>query len=162
MIIELNRFIREEKGYWTELGTLLDRLETEPGYTMDIDVVKRFHYLYQRSSADLARLTNFSGEQQIRQYLESLVARAFAQIHETRQTSYRFSLPQFCFKTIPVTFRRQYCRVLVQSCRFLCWAAFFGALSISLDQDAKDVLMPFAHLQQAPADRVAKRRTRQE
>ena len=155
MIIELNKFIREKRTYWTELGILLDRLETDPGYTMDIEAIKRFHYLYQKSSADLARMINFSGEQQIRQYLESLVARAFAQIHETRQKTYKFSLLQFCFSTIPVTFRRHIIAFWLSLAVFTL-GCLFGASAISFDKDAKDVLMPFSHLQQDPADRVAK------
>jgi len=155
MIIELNKFIREERTYWAELGALLDRLETDPGYTMDIEAVKRFHYLYQRSSADLARMVTFSGEQQIRQYLESLVARAFAQIHETRQNTRRFSLGQFCLTTVPVTFRRHIAAFWFALAVFAL-GALFGGAAVGFDQDAKDVLMPFSHLHQDPAARVAK------
>jgi uncharacterized membrane protein SpoIIM required for sporulation len=159
MIIELNKFIREKRRYWAELDALLDRLENDPGYTMDIDGVKRFHYLYQKSSADLARIISFSAEQEIRQYLESLVARAFTEIHETRRKARGFAPLRFCFRTFPDTFRRHIGAFWLALAIFIA-GGLFGALAIGYDRDAKDVLMPFEHLQQDPADRVAKEESR--
>jgi len=154
MILELNKFIREERPYWAELGAILDRLEGDPEYTMDIEAVKRFHYLYQKSSADLARMMSFSAEQEIRQYLESLVARAFTEIHETRRKSRGISPLTFCFKTFPATFRRHIGAFWLALVVFTM-GSLFGALAIGYDRDSKDVLMPFDHLLQDPAKRVA-------
>lgn len=161
MIIELNKFIREKRRYWAELDAILDRLENDSGYTMDIEAVKRFHYLYQKSSADLARIMSFSAEQEIRQYLESLVARAFTEIHETRKKSRGFAPARFCFRTFPETFRRHIGAFWLALVIFALGSAF-GALAIGYDQDAKDVLMPFDHLQQDPAERVAKEESRRD
>ena len=161
MIIELNKFIREKRRYWAELDAILDRLENDPGYTMDIAGIKRFHYLYQKSSADLARIMSFSAEQEIRQYLESLVARAFTEIHETRQKARGFAPLKFCFRTFPDTFRRHIAAFWLALVIFVA-GSVFGALAIGYDRDAKDVLMPFDHLQQDPAERVAKEESRRD
>ena len=84
MIIDLKKFISEERDYWSELEDILHVVENKPEHRMDLDQVKRFHYLYQRTSTDLVKIMTFSSEPEIRRYLESLVGRAFAEIHETR------------------------------------------------------------------------------
>ena len=51
---------------------------------MSFDELRRFYRLYQRVSADLAKIQTFASEPKICQYLESLTARAYSEIHETR------------------------------------------------------------------------------
>ncbi len=99
MIIDLKRFINKEKKYWTELGGTLDKLEEDPGFKMNIDETKRFYFLYQRTSADLAKLITFSAEQELRRYLESLVARTYGEIHETRESHRSLSPVKWFFHT---------------------------------------------------------------
>lgn len=154
MIIDLNKFIEEERPYWEELGDLLDQMEGSASYKMDLPDVRRFHYLYQKSSADLARIKSFSAEQDIRRYLESLIARAFAEIHETRRRKRAFSIKSFFFHQFPATFRK-HITAFQLSAAIMALGCIFGALAIAFDPDAKTVLMPFAHLQQDPAARVA-------
>lgn len=155
MIIDLNKFIKEERPYWTELGGILDRMERDSAYTLDFKGIKRFHYLYQRSSADLAKIMNFSAEQEIRVYLESLVGRAFAEIHETRKKSGRFNPFNWFFHTFPVAFRRQITAFWI-SLIIISVGTVFGIGAIIVDKDAKEVLMPFSHLMGDPTDRVVK------
>lgn len=101
MIIDLRRFITEEKPYWTELKAMLDRSEEYPDRRMTLDEAKRFHYLYQRASADLAKLATFSAEPDTHRYLESMVARAYGEVHETRGTSKRPRLGRWFLHTFP-------------------------------------------------------------
>ena len=89
MIIDLQKFIAEARPHWSTLESLLDKLETEPEHKMNLAGVERFHYLYQRASSDLSKLRTFSAEPNTRRYLESLVGRAYAEIHETREKSRR-------------------------------------------------------------------------
>ena len=84
MILDLPRFVTTERVYWNELQALLDRLRLEPNWRMSIPEIERLHYLYERCSADLVRLDTFATEPQLRAYVESLVSRAYAEIHETR------------------------------------------------------------------------------
>src|SRR5581483_2469371 len=84
MIIDLQRFIANERPFWNELEQLLDRVEAEPEARMSLDQLQLFHHLYERTAADLARMTTFSSEPETRRYLENLVARAYGEIHETR------------------------------------------------------------------------------
>ena len=89
MIIDIPKFISEEKKYWNELEKFLDKFENEPELKLGMEQLKNFHYLYDRTSADLAKIITFTSEPEICQYLESLVSRAFAEIHEVRKKSYK-------------------------------------------------------------------------
>ena len=53
MIIDLQKFVVEQP-YWTALENVLDWIES-PGRSMSIQEIERFHGLYQRASADLAK-----------------------------------------------------------------------------------------------------------
>ena len=77
MIIDLAKFMESERPCWAELEEMLVSIERAPDARMSFEKVQRFHYLYERTAADLARLVTFSSEPELRRYLESLVARAY-------------------------------------------------------------------------------------
>jgi len=154
MIIDLQKFITEERPFWRELEQVLDIVEKRPEVKLSLPELERFHYLYQRASADLAKFKTFAAEPNTRIYLESLVARAFGEIHETRQKPHRLTPLHWFFATFPQTFRRHI------NAFWICLAAMlvggaFGGFAIATDPGAKQVLLPFSHLQGNPSDRVA-------
>lgn len=155
MIIDLEKFITEERGYWSEMEDILHLVENKPEHRMDLEQIKRFHYLYQRAAADLVKIMTFSSEPEIRRYLESLVGRAFAEIHETRHKPHRLAPITWFFQTFPRTFRR-HIRAFYLSLTIMLVGCAFGGGAISLDPQAKQVLMPFPHLQGDPSERVSK------
>jgi uncharacterized membrane protein SpoIIM required for sporulation len=154
MIINLRKFILEERPYWSELEAFLDKMEKEPGHKLDLPRLERFHYLYQRASSDLSKLTTFSAEPHTRSYLESLVGRAYGEIHETRERTHRVALFYWFFNTFPRTFRR-HIRAFWISFSAMLIECFLGGFLISVDPDSKYILMPFPHLQGDPSERVA-------
>jgi uncharacterized membrane protein SpoIIM required for sporulation len=154
MIIDLQRFIATERSSWTELEAMLDRLEAEPDRKLSLEQLDRFHHLYERTAADLAKLTTFSSEPETRRYLENLVARAYGEIHETREKQRRIFPLKWFFQTLPQTFRR-HVRAFYLSVAITLAGCAFGGFAIAFDPDSKSVLMPFSHLQQDPAKRVA-------
>lgn len=154
MILDLQRFLTEERPYWRELEQMLRLREERAGQRLTVKQVKRFHYLYQRASADLAKVMGLSAETDIRRYLESLVSRAYADVHEIRYRSRRLR-PVFWFvRTFPQTFRR-HARAFWLSAAITVVGVVFGGAALSFDPDAKAVIMPFAHLQGDPSERVA-------
>jgi uncharacterized membrane protein SpoIIM required for sporulation len=155
MIIDLERFFETERPAWTELERILNRLEEEPNWRMDLGEAKRFHYLYERASADLGKIVTFSSEPEMRQYLESLVARAYGEIHESREKGRRLGLAHWFFNTFPQTFRR-HIRAFWLSVAVTIAGCAFGGLALAFDPDAKEVLMPFEHLRGSPTERVAR------
>lgn len=155
MIIDLTRFVAGEEHYWHELEAILNRLERNPDRKLSLSEVRNFHYLYERASADLANIQTFATEREIRAYLESLVRRAYGEIHETREKRGRFSLIQWLLRTFPETFRRHVAAFWLAIAITLVGSAFGGAL-VGFDSEAKQILMPFSHLQGSPAERVAR------
>lgn len=155
MIINLQKFIIEERPYWSELEAVLDRLEKKPEYKLTLGHLERFHYLYQRASADLAKISTFSAEPNTRLYLESLVGRAFGEIHETREKPHRLRPLHWFFTTFPQTFRK-HIRAFWISLLAIGVGAAFGGFTIIVDSSTKQILLPFSQLQGDPSERVKK------
>ena len=153
MIIDLKRFTEAERPYWTELEGILTKVEADPGYKLPLNQIKRFHYLYERTSGGLAKLRTFAAAPQTRTYLENLVSRAYTEVHETRERPHRFALLHWFFKTFPETFRR-HIRSFWISCSAMLVGVVLGAVILALDPERKDVVLPFSHLLGDPAERV--------
>ena len=153
MIIDLARFVESERPFWDELRRELDRLDAEPERRMNAAEIRRLHYLYERCSAGLARLDTFSTEPRLRGFLESLVSRAYSEIHETRAPlGVRWRNVVLSF---PRAFRRHVGAFRLSVAVTLLGCAF-GWFVMARDPDAKAVLMPFPELMVSPAERVEK------
>jgi len=155
MIINLQKFITEERPFWNELETMLEKLEKRPELRLNLPQLERFHYLYQQTSGDLAKIQTFSAEPNTRVYLESLVARAFGEIHGSPEKPHRLAPLHWFFTIFPQTFRN-HVRAF-----WLCLAAMlvggaFGGFVIVVDPAAKEILLPLSHLHGDPSERVAK------
>ncbi len=153
MIIDVQKFVESERTQWESLEAFLKRLEADPDYRMDLAALQEFHHLYRRASADLAKISTFASEQEIRRYLETLVARAYGEIHETREKPHRLKPVDWFCRTFPRTFRR-HVRAFWLSLAITLAGVAFGGLALALDPESKGVLLPFSHLQGDPAERV--------
>jgi uncharacterized membrane protein SpoIIM required for sporulation len=156
MIVDLPRFIAAERPSWTELEAILDLLQAEPGTKLTIDQAKRFHFLYQKVSSDLGRISTFASEPDLRRYLEALTARAYAEIHETRERGRHFRLLRWFFFEFPRVFRR-HAGAFYISCAITMVGVLFGSFAVMLDEEAKEAVLPamFANHLGDPAKRVA-------
>jgi uncharacterized membrane protein SpoIIM required for sporulation len=155
MIIDLEKYIAAERPFWNELDRMMVRQEQDPARRMSFEEIKRLHYLYQRASADLAKINTFSAESALRRYLESLVGRAYALIYGARKKAIRFAPFQFLWQTFSKTFRR-HVRLFAISFAVMLAGSLFGSAAILMDPASKAVLMPFEHLQMDPSERVAR------
>lgn len=153
MIVDLPRFIAAGSPCWRELEALLHRLETNPDARLTLGEVKRFHFLYERTASDLARLAGCP-EPETRQFLENLVARAYGEIHETRGNQTRFHPLHWFFHVLPQTFRR-HLPAFFLAVAITVVGCIFGAGAMAFDPEAKQIITPFPHLLQDPAERVA-------
>lgn len=155
MIIDLTRFVQAEEPHWLRLEEILGRLKDDPWRELTVAEVKELDYLYRRAAADLARLASFSAEAAMRQRLELLVARAYAEIHGSRRRDgVRFKPWQWLAVTLPQTFRRQF-RASLLACLVTLVGCLFGGIAVAVDPDAKAAIMPFSHLLGDPSERVA-------
>lgn len=157
MIIDLQRFIETERPFWTELESMLDRMEGDPTQRLPLEKVRHFHYLYERASADLAKIMTFAAEPELRRYLENLVARAYGEIHETRSRQHRLAPGTWLFQTLPQTFRR-HVRAFWLAVGITLLGCAFGGLAVAFDPEAKTAILPamFANHLGDPSERVAR------
>jgi uncharacterized membrane protein SpoIIM required for sporulation len=161
MIIDLTRFLADERKHWTQLEQTLDRIDRNPDQRMKLDEVLKFHELYERASADLAKIETFSSEPEIRRYLEGLVARAYSEIHETREKQRRLNPWRWFVGTFPRTFRRHLGPFWL-SVAITIAGCVFGGVAIRIDPEAKQVIMPFPGLRENPSDRVRREESAKE
>jgi uncharacterized membrane protein SpoIIM required for sporulation len=159
MIVDLARFVETERPYWKALEETLDRLERSPDRKLTVEEAERFHLLYQRTAADLGRISGFAAEGGLRQHLEWLVSRAYAEIHESRARS-RLHPWIWISSAFPQAFRRHF-RAFQLSVALTLVGMLFGGFAVQFDPEAKAVLMPFEGLQMTPAERVAKEKESQ-
>ena len=153
MIIDLQRFVAAERPRWSELEKILNRIEAEPAARLTLEQLARFHELYERASADLAKITTFSAEPETRRYLEMLVARGYGEIHETRERRTRLAPLKWFFQTLPQTFRR-HIRAFYLSIAITLAGCAFGGFALMVDPESRHATMAFGHDQLTPEERV--------
>jgi len=154
VIIDLPRFLIEEQKYWSELEGQLDQMEREPTSRLTLEQVRRFHYLYQRACADLVKIQTSAHEPAVSGYLESLVARAYSEIYESRarvQAGPKRILR--AFGAFPRAFRR-HLQAFALSVLLTLAGMIFAAGALYFDAEAKAVIMPFPQLLGSPSERV--------
>lgn len=155
MILDLDHFVATERPRWTALEKTLDWLADDPDRDMTVADLERFHDLYQRASADLAKVAVLASEGELKKYLEWLVARAYAEIHESRDRR-KFRPWRWLSVEFPRAFRR-HVRAFQLAVALTAAGAAFGSLALRIDSEAKAVIMPFSELaHETPAERVAR------
>ena len=152
MIIDVEQFIIEERPRWNELERLLDHLANNATHRFSVATARRFHYLYQRASSDLVKLDTYGAEPELLNYLESLVARAYGEIHETRKRPHRLDVWSWLRYGVPQTFRR-HAGAFYLSLGITMLGCAIGSVLV-LNPEAKKTLLPYAHLQIDPAERI--------
>jgi len=159
MILDLARFVEAERPHWTALEKTLDWIAGDPTRKMTLEDLEGFHILYQRASADLAKVATLASQGELSRYLEGLVSRAYSEIHESRDRR-RFRPWRWVTAEFPRTFRR-HARAFQLSVALTLAGVAFGALALRIDSEAKSVIMPFEGLEVSPSERVAREKQEQ-
>ncbi len=154
MIVDLPRFLARERPHWEALDRALQELAQDPWRTLTLEEARSLERLYQRATADLARLGHAAAEPAVRAYLEEIVARGYAEIYGGHTQRQRLRPWHWWVNVFPQTVRLHRGALLFATLVFLFGSAF-GGLALGLDPGAKKVLMPFPHLLQSPSARVA-------
>jgi len=110
VILDLERFQAQARPRWSKLELLLAALESRPDRRLNLVEAEQLQEIYAQTAADLNRVTHGALAPDLRQYLERLVARAYAELYcapPTRSEIWRPRRWLRIFTAFPETFRRQ-------------------------------------------------------
>jgi len=156
MIINMQEFTARGRPLWEELDQMLELISRDAARKLSLEQVKRIHYLYSRSCADLSEMRTYGVERDVCDYLEALCARAYAELHTMQKRHcLRLQPAEWLTCTFPQCVRR-HSRKLLLALVLTLLGVVMGAALLALDPQSKEVLLPYAHLAITPAERVAK------
>jgi uncharacterized membrane protein SpoIIM required for sporulation len=150
---DVQRFVRERTPEWKELETLLARVETHGIRSLGVEGARRFGKLYRNVSNDLVHAQTEVVDAALQDYLNDLVARAYAQIY-TGTGARGPGVVKFFAVEFPRLVRAE-CKMVACAAMLLFGGAFFGAVAAAFDPDAMAVLLPEQHAEITPEERVA-------
>jgi uncharacterized membrane protein SpoIIM required for sporulation len=153
MILDLKAFMNRERPHWEELERILEGMTADPDRPLSLSEVERVHHLYHRAASSLSKVRSVPIGDDDKQHLESLVARAHVELHDTRAVVHRWSLIRWLSCDFPAAVQRHR-RALGLAVLVTAVGALFGTYSLAVDPEAKSDLLPFEHLLGNPAERV--------
>lgn len=150
---DVNRFISTRTPSWRALEQLVLDMERRPR-ALALDDVRRFAKLYRAASSDLLLARTERVDATIEDYLNGLVARAYAIVYATQPRARR-RIWVFLVDTFPALFRVEW-KVIALSAVLLFAGAGVGAVGIALDPGSRAVLIPEQHQAFSPEERVSR------
>jgi len=155
VILDLERFQAQARPRWNSLESLLSVLEGRTNRRMSPEEAEQLQELYTQVAADLNRVTHGALVPELRQYLERLVARAYAELYyapPTRSQLWQWRRWLRIFTAFPEAFRRQ-ARYFALSVLITTLGCAMGGLAVRYDPASLDVLLPADYLRD-PGKRV--------
>jgi uncharacterized membrane protein SpoIIM required for sporulation len=155
VISNLEGFQAQARPRWKNLESLLEGIENRPDHRLNLAEAQQLQNLYAQVSADLNRVTHGALALELRQYLERLVARAYAELYYAPPTRSEIWQPRRwlrIFTVFPETFRR-HTSYFALSVLITLLGCAFGGLAVHYDPASVDVLLPADYLRN-PGERV--------
>ena len=155
MILNLERFQAQAAPRWRQFDALLTALEGRPDHRLSPAEAERLQELYAQTATDLNRVTHGALAPELRQYLERLVARAYAELYYAPPGRSDLWQPRRwlrIFIVFPETFRRQ-ARYFALATLITLLGCALGGLAVRYDPASVDVLLPADYLRN-PSQRV--------
>jgi uncharacterized membrane protein SpoIIM required for sporulation len=155
VILDLERFQAQARPRWRDLESLLASLESRPDRRLNPAEAEQLQELYAQAGADLNRVTHGALAHELRQYLERLVARAYAELYYAPPTRSEMWQPRRwlrIFTAFPETFRR-HSRYFALAVLITLLGGALGGLAVRYDPASVDVLLPDDYLRE-PGQRV--------
>lgn len=155
MIMNLERFQAQARPRWQSLELLLRVLEGRPDRRMSPTEAQQLQGFYAQTAADLNRVTHGALAPELKQYLERLVARAYAELYYEPPSRSEIWQPRRWFRifsAFPESFRRQ-SRYFALALLITLLGCTLGGLAVRYDPASIDVLLPADYLRN-PDQRV--------
>ncbi len=152
MIVDLQAFANRGQPSWDELDALLERLAEQPE-RLDLADAARLHELYERACADLLALGESYAGSDLHSNLETLVGRAYGEIHAGRRVKLRWTPGNWFLRSFPRTFRR-HIRLFALASLITLGGGLLGGVGVLVDPVAKQAVLPFHGVPDDPVQRV--------
>jgi uncharacterized membrane protein SpoIIM required for sporulation len=155
VILDLERFQAQARPRWDKLESLLAGLERRPDRGLKPAEAELLQQLYAQTGADLNRVTHGALAPELRQYLERLVARAYAEVCYAPPVRSEFWRPRRwlrIFTLFPEAFRRQ-ARYFGLAVLITLLGCALGGFSVRYDPASADVLLRADYLRN-PGQRI--------
>jgi len=155
VILNLERFQAQARPRWKDLESLLGAIESRPDRRLNPAEAEQLQELYARVAADLNRVTHGALAPELKQYLERLVARAYAELYYAPPMRSEIWQPRRwlrIFTAFPESFRRQ-SRYFALAVLVTVLGCALGGLAVHYDPASVDVLLPADYLRN-PGQRV--------
>lgn len=156
MVQSINKFIDSRRSRWERLEMLIQALERGRARQLTASDLLDMGRLYREATADLARLQAFrkegSSPEDLEDYLNQLVARAYGQIYRG-PSSGRTSLWRFLRSTFPKTFRKTAPWTLFALGIFLL-GFLYGFVATLTDASFVPLIVPSRLIQQVEEGKV--------
>jgi uncharacterized membrane protein SpoIIM required for sporulation len=155
VILNLEQFRAQARPRWNNLEALLSALESRPDRRLNPAEAEQLQELYARVATDLNRVTHGALAPELRQYLERLVARAYAELYcapPIRSEPWQPRRWLGIFTAFPESFRRQF-RYFALALLVTVFGCTLGGLAVRYDPASVDVLLPADYLHN-PGQRV--------
>lgn len=155
MILDLKRFQAQAGPRWSQLESLLATLEGRPDRRLNPSEGDQLQELYAQTASDLNRVTHGALAPDLRQYLERLVARAYAELYFAPPVRSEIWQPRRwlrIFTAFPEAFRRQ-SRYFALAVLITVLGCALGGLAVRYDPASVEVLLPADYLRN-PGQRV--------
>ncbi len=150
---DVRRFVDERAAVWSALERVLADAEQRGLAALGVAGARELGQLYRAVSSDLLIARGEHIDAGVVDYLNDLVARAYAHVHAGTGNRAR-RLPAFFLREFPRLFRAEWRAVALSAALFFGGAAV-GATATALDPQAAGVLIPEDHQRRTPAERVA-------
>jgi uncharacterized membrane protein SpoIIM required for sporulation len=155
VILDLERFQAQARSRWSNLESLLAALDSRPDRRLKPAEAELLQELYAQAAADLNRVTHGALAPALREYLERLVARAYAELYYAPPRRSEVWQPRRwlrIFTAFPEAFRRQ-SRYFALALLITLLGCALGGLAVRYDPASVGVLLPADYLRN-PSERV--------
>ena len=153
--MDLNSFLRHRRGRWQRLSELLDRIDAKGIETLGPREADEFFSLYRLTSSDLNLVQTRTANPSLIDYLERLVARAYARLSAPPAQTFFHGWWMIVRHYFPATVRAEW-RLVALSTLVLTAGTLFGLFATLGRPPVADIFLPAEHLEEAPAERVAR------
>jgi len=145
---DLNQFLNRRQESWRRLELLLERTEEGGLSKLSSVEVREFGILYRRASSDLVTARSKTANAEVLEYLNDLVARAYAQVYRSRRFQPKDILT-FLWIDFPRLFRHTW-KYVALAAALMTAAGIFGWELNQRDPSGAYYMLPASMVKQMP------------